>query len=207
MGNVAASGGYWISCSADKILADPTCITGSIGVLGMIPNMQDFFKNKLGITFDYAQTNENADFLPITKPLPAYQKALIEKEIEKIYNEFLELVAEGRNMTTEQVDEIARGRVWNAVDAKRIGLIDELGGLNDAIELAAKEAGIEDYKLYSLPYQKDPFQQILENFTGQARARFIANELGEDYIYYKYLKQIREMDGIQARLPFEIVIH
>jgi protease-4 len=206
MGGVAASGGYWIAASADKIIADPTTITGSIGVFGIIPNMQEFFNEKLGITFDYANTNENADFPPVSKPMSSYQKMVLEREIGNIYDDFLELVAEGRGMTKEEVHEIAQGRVWNAVDAKNAGLIDELGGMNDAIKMAAEMAELEEYKFLELPYQKDPFEQIIEDLTGQVRTGMIRQELGDFYNYYEYVNEIRHMEGIQARMPFHIEI-
>ncbi len=207
MGEYAASGGYWISCSADKIVADPTTLTGSIGVFGIIPNLEMFFKNKLGMTFDYAMTNKNADFPSITKPLTGYQKEILEREIGKIYDRFLQLVAEGRNMTVEQVDEIAQGRIWSAIDAKKIGLVDELGGFERALELAAEIAGIEDYRIYSLPEQKDPFKQLIKDLTGNTRTKMIKAELGSYYSYFEYLKAIADMEGAQARLPFEIIVN
>ncbi len=207
MGEYAASGGYWISCSADKIVADPTTLTGSIGVFGIIPNLEMFFKNKLGMTFDYAMTNKNADFPSVTKPLTGYQKEILEREIGKIYDRFLQLVAEGRNMTVEQVDEVAQGRIWSAIDAKKIGLVDELGGFERALELAAEIAGIEDYRIYSLPEQKDPFKQLIEDLTGNTRTKMIKAELGSYYSYFEYLKSLADMEGAQARLPFEIIVY
>jgi protease-4 len=206
MGNVAASGGYWISCSADKIVADPTTLTGSIGVFGLIPNMQGFFNNKLGMTFDYVNTNENSDFPPVSKPLSPYQKGVIEREIDIIYQDFLELVAEGRGMTTDEVHELAQGRIWASGDAFENGLIDQIGGMEDAIQLAAELSGVEEYRLFELPFQKDPFQQLMEDLFGQAKASLIRSELGDKYRYYQYLKDIENLQGIQARLPYEIQI-
>ncbi len=206
MGELAASGGYWISCSANKIIADPATLTGSIGVFGIIPDMGQFFKNKLGITFDYATTNENSGFPSVTKPLSPYEKQVLEKEIDWFYNDFLKLVSEGRKMTTEQVDAIGQGRVWSAVAARQRGLVDELGGLNKAIGMAAEMAGITDYTLWSLPAQKEPLQQILDQLMGEARVSMIREELGDYYGYYDYLKKLSQAQGIQARLPFEISI-
>jgi len=206
MGRLAASGGYWISCSADKIIADPTTLTGSIGVFGLIPNMKGFFNNKLGITFDYANTNENSDFPSISKPLSPYQVSKLEMEIDIIYQDFLRLVADGRQMTIEEVHELAQGRIWAAGDAVNLGLVDEIGGFNDAIQMAAELSELDDYRILELPYQKDPFDQLIDELLGKAKTSLIKSELGDKYKYYQYLKSIDEMKGIQARLPFEMDI-
>jgi protease-4 len=181
-------------------------LTGSIGVFGMFPDMGKFFDNKLGITFDYAMTNENSDFPNITKPLPEYHEMIIENEIEKIYDEFLELVSAGRNMPVERVDELGQGRIWSAIDAKESGLVDELGGLQMAIDMAAEAAELDDYTLTSLPVQKDPFQQIMEQLTGQTKAGRVRAELGEFYTYYEMLLELKQMQGPQARMPFDVSI-
>ncbi|MEA3478358.1 MAG: signal peptide peptidase SppA [Bacteroidota bacterium] len=207
MGNVAASGGYWISCGADKIIADPYTITGSIGVLAMIPNMQKLFNNKLGITFDNVKTNDNAGFLSISSPMTPYQQTVLEKAIDDIYQKFLAKVAAGRNMTTGQVHEIAQGRIWSGTDAHEIGLIDEIGGLERALELAAEMAEIEDYRIKELPLQKDPIEQIFEDLMGNSRIdSYMKQELGEYYTYYQYLQTINKGNVIQARLPFVLRI-
>jgi protease IV len=203
MGNVAASGGYWISASADYIMADPNTITGSIGVFGVIPNMQGLFNNKLGITFDKAMTNKNADFVDVMQPLDPFQREKIETEIVRIYDDFLELVANARGKTVEEVDKIAQGRIWTGTDALAIGLVDELGGYEAAIAKAAEMAELGDqYRLLELPEQKDPFQQILSEMTGQSRVKMLQSELGEYYSYVEYMQQAAQMQGIQARLPF-----
>lgn len=206
MGNVAASGGYWISASATKILADPSTITGSIGVFGLIPNMKGLFENKLGITFDHAMTNKLSDFPDVTRPLTNYETMLFEKQIDKIYNHFLTLVSEGRKIERSQVDSIGQGRVWCGKDALKLGLIDQFGGLQDAIKVAAELASVTDYNILSLPAQKEPFQQILDELTGNVSAGRMEKELGEYYTIYQYLKQIKDYEGIQARLPYEVNI-
>ena len=206
MGDVAASGGYWISASATKIIADPSTITGSIGVFGIIPNMQEFFDNKLGITFDNSMTNTHADFPSVNRPLTSYEKMILERQVDKVYTDFLSLVSAGRKMETAQVDSIGQGRVWSGTDAKAIGLIDEFGGLQDAIKLAAELAEITEYNLWSLPAQKDPLKQILDELTGNVSAGRMEKELGEYFTYYQYLKQIKEVQGVQARLPYEIKV-
>ncbi len=207
MSDLAASGGYWISCSADKIVADPMTLTGSIGVFGIFPNFGKFFDERLGITFDRTMTNKNSDFPDVMKPLPEYQQLVMEREIEKIYDEFLHLVSEGRGLTVERVDELGQGRIWSAIDAKEAGLVDELGGLNRAISIAAEEAGIEDYHITSLPAQKEPLQELIDQLTGQARAESrMKAELGEFYDIYQELLQVKQMEGVQARLPFDVEV-
>ncbi len=209
MGNVAASGGYWISASADYIMADPSTITGSIGVFGVIPNMQGLFNNKLGITFDKVLSNKNADFVDVMEPLNPYQRQKIEHEVVRIYDDFLELVANARGMTVEEVDKIAQGRVWTGTDALAIGLVDELGGYEASIAKAAELAGLskDEYRLKELPEQKDPFQQIIAEMTGQSRAKLLQRELGEYYAYVEYMQQLSRMQGVQARLPFFFTIN
>jgi len=203
-GDVAGSGGYYIACAATKIIADPTTITGSIGVFGVVPNFQGLFNKKLGITFDNAATNKNSDFIPVMKPLPPYQTMIIQRDVDHIYNVFTAKVASGRKMKQTQVDSIGQGRIWSGTDAKTIGLIDDFGGLTKAIQLAADLAKTKNYKLLSLPEQKDPFEQIIDELFGNDPSTMIRQTLGEDYKYYQYLKEIREMKGVQARMLFDI---
>jgi len=207
MGNLAASGGYYIACGADKIVANANTITGSIGVFGLIPNFQQFFNNKLGVTFDNVKTNDNADFVQVTKPLSEFQYQLIEQEVDKFYDTFINHVAKGRNMTVEQVDEIAQGRVWSGADALKLGLVDELGDLNAAIELAAQLANLEDYRVIEKPEQKDPFEKIISELLSETRQSNLEKELGKGYYYLKEFKEVYEMKGIQARMPFSIQIN
>lgn len=208
MGNVAASGGYWISTNADYIFADPTTITGSIGVFGVIPNMKGFFNNKLGITFDKVMTNKNADFIDVMEPLSEFQHMKIQQEVVKIYDDFTSLVAKTRNLRQSYVDSIGQGRVWTGIDALELGLVDELGGMEAAIAKAAEKAGLGDqYKLTTLPEQKDPFQQIIDEMTGNAKARMLKQELGQYYSYIEYMEQVKNMSGIQARLPFYFTLN
>ncbi len=208
MGDVAASGGYYISCAATKIIASPNTITGSIGVFGVVPNLQKFFKNKLGITVDGVSTNKHSDYISTFRPMDNYEKEMTQFSVESVYQTFIKHVAEGRNMTVDQIDSIGQGRVWSGVDAKRIGLIDDFGGLEKAVNIAAEIAKIKDYKIIALPVQKDPFTQIIEDLMGDnASESIIRNELGENYIYFKYLKDISNMKGVQARMPYEINIY
>jgi protease-4 len=206
MGNLAASGGYYIACGADYILAQPVTLTGSIGVFGLIPNAQGFFNEKLGITFDGVKTNKNADFVGITKPLPDYQRTMLQHEIDRFYDTFVNHVAQGRNMTYEAVDSIAQGRVWSGLDALEIGLVDDLGGLEDAVEKAASLAGLEDYRTTDYPVEKEPFQQLIEDLFGAMETKILQKHLGPEYKTLMYLRNLTEQSGIQARMPFEIRI-
>jgi protease-4 len=206
-GDVAASGGYWISCMADKIVAHENTITGSIGVFGFIPNMEGLLNDKLGITFDQVETNENAEFMAINRPMTEKEKEVLQYNVDEIYATFLAYVAEGRNIPITRVDSIAQGRVWSGSDAKEIGLVDEFGGLDVAIKMAADMAGIEDYKLVSLPRQTEFFQQIIDELTGKEPDARIRKELGEAYQYYRILKEISQLKGVQARMPYDLQVH
>jgi len=206
-GDVAGSGGYYVACAATKILADPTTITGSIGVFGVIPNFQGLFNKKLGITFDNAGTNKNSDYISVTKPLSAYQAMMIQRDVDHIYDVFTAKVAAGRNMKQTRVDSIGQGRIWSGTDAKTIGLIDDFGGLTKAIQLAAELAKVKHYKLINLPEQKDAFDQIIDEIFGKDPSTMIQQALGEDYKLFQYLKEIREMKGVQARMLYNIYLN
>jgi protease-4 len=208
MGDVAASGGYYVAAPAYKIFAEPTTITGSIGVFGMIPYTGKMFENYLGITFDRASTNAHAG-MSLNRKLTPKELESVQNEVDEIYDQFLGRVAEGRKLTKEQVNVIARGRVWTGSDAKKIGLVDELGGLNDAITFAAKEAKIKEPKVEYYPHNKKnelfDFIDLLNEEEDDAFAKntTIPSEL---LTYYKQLKKIESMTGIQMKLPYEIRI-
>lgn len=208
MGNLAASGGYWISTSADYIFADPATITGSIGVFGVIPNMKGLFNNKIGITFDKAMTNKNADFIDVMEPLSKFQHDKLQHEIVRIYDDFTNLVAQSRGLRQSYVDSIGQGRVWTGADALKLGLVDELGGIEAAIAFAAEKAELgEDYRVTELPEQKDALRQIIEEMGGQAKTRnALKAQLGEYYEYFDQLHKLGQMKGVQARLPFYLKI-
>ncbi len=206
-GDVAASGGYYIACPADRIVAHPNTITGSIGIFGMIPNIGELLNDKLGITTDVVETNEHSNFMSLTRPLTDYERHLLQKSIEDGYDLFVSHVANGRNLTKEQVDEIGQGRVWSGENALEIGLIDQYGGLQDAIVLAAEIAGIENYRTIALPSQPDPLEQFFKSGTENLRARFLKNELGESYTYYEQLKKLSHMNGIIARMPYDVSVN
>jgi protease-4 len=206
-GDVAASGGYYIACASSKILADPTTITGSIGVFGVIPNMEGLFSKKLGITFDWAMTNKNGDYIPVMKPLSPYQTLLIQRDVDHIYDVFTGKVAAGRKIPQAKVDSIGQGRIWSGKAAKSLGLIDEFGGLTKAIETAASLAKIKEYKVISLPLQKEWFEELIDQFTGGDPSAKLQEILGPDYKYYEYIKEIRGMKGVQARMLMDININ
>ncbi|HRY34246.1 MAG TPA: signal peptide peptidase SppA [Bacteroidales bacterium] len=207
-GDYAASGGYYIACAANKIVAEPTTITGSIGVFGVIPNVQKMMNQKLGITIDEVMTNQNSDYIPVYKPLSDFQRAVLTKDIERIYDIFLTRVAEGRKMQRDEVDSIAQGRVWTGLTAKELGLVDETGGLDKALALAAELAEITNYRILSLPEQKDPFSELVEYLSGdQQEETAIRKALGPLYPTYRDLQNLQHMQGIQARLPFSFSLN
>jgi protease-4 len=203
-GNVAASGGYYLSCAADKIVASPNTITGSIGIFGTIPNFAELLNDKLGITTDVVKTNKNADLLTLTRPMTETERNLLQRSIEEGYDTFISHVAEGRKMSKAQVDSIGQGRVWSGENAKQIGLVDDFGGLKEAIAMAAEIEGLDEYRTVDLPSLPDPFEELFKMGTDNIRARFIRNELGEKYRYYEYLKKMAGFNGIYARLPYDI---
>ncbi len=207
MGDVAASGGYYIACAADTILADRTTITGSIGIFGMIPNVQKLMTDKLGITQDVVTTNEHSDMISLTRPMSAFERDLMQQTIEDGYDTFISRVAEGRKMEKTAVDAIGQGRVWAATNAKEIKLIDTYGGLTDAINLAKKMANLDNYRIVNLPKLKDPFEELLKGFSGSARASFMKDEMGENFKYYEQLRSIISQKGVLARMPYDIEIH
>lgn len=207
-GDVAASGGYYISCAADSIFASPTTITGSIGVFGIIPNMQGFFKNKLGITFDGVKTSPYSDAGAIYRPLTEKEKKIIQNSVDNIYNNFKQRVADGRKRTNEYVDSISQGRVWSGSKAIRIGLIDKYGGLQDAIDCAARMAKLKEYRLTEYPEVKNIFDRLFGRADNTMKTQTLRNELGEvNYKIYKELIRVKEMtNAVQARMPFEFFI-
>ena len=207
MGDVAASGGYYIACAADKIVASEKTITGSIGVFGVIPNMEGFFNNKMGITFDGAKTNDHADMMSLFKPLTGEEKDIIQIGVEKIYDDFITKVAAGRGMTKEEVDAIGQGRVWVGNDALEIGLVDEIGGLNRAIDIAQEMAKLENFELENYPKRKDPVEQFIEELSGNMETRFMKAKLGDNYKYYQKMESVTKNTGIMARMPFDIDVH
>ncbi len=207
-GDVAASGGYYMSCNADSIFAEPNTITGSIGVFTILPNMQKFFKNKLGITFDGVKTAPDADELSISKPLTDMQKRYFQNDVDSIYHTFKFRVADGRKKDIGYVDSIAQGRVWLGAKGLQLGLVDELGGLQNAIDCAARMAKVSDYRLTEYPEPKSFLDLLLGHYKKSVSMKAMKEELGEDgYRTYMSIKNLKDMVGkTQARLPFDFVI-
>jgi protease-4 len=206
-GDVAASGGYYIACGADSIFAAPNTITGSIGVFGIIPNMEGFFKNKLGVTFDGVNTATYADAGSVYKPLGETEKAIIQSGIERIYTQFKSRVATGRKRDTAYIESIAQGRVWSGEDALRIGLVDRLGSLDEAITCAANMAKLSSFGLREYPEAKTQWYKNLFKDDLPEPSAMIRRELGEEnYKLFEQLKKIKTISGsAQARLPFEVI--
>jgi protease-4 len=208
MGDVAASGGYYIAAPGTTIFAEPTTITGSIGVFGMIPYIGKMLENKLGITFDRAGTNAHS-IMSLMKKLTPEELKMIQEEVDYTYMEFLNRVAVGRNLSVDEVNVIARGRVWTGRDALEIGLVDRLGGLRDAIQYASKKAGITDKKVLYYPLQEENiWQDLLENFDeGNGNMVKVNQKLPEVLTAsYESLLRMSNRFGIQMRLPYEITI-
>lgn len=208
MGDYAASGGYYISCMADSIFAEPNTLTGSIGVFGIIPNLQSFFKNKLGVTFDGVKTAEYADMGTMARPLTPVEQRFIQAGVDTVYATFKSRVAEGRLLPAAVVDSIAQGRVWDGTDALKLGLVDHLGGLRSAIDCAARLSHTASYSLKEYPEPEAPFQQLINQLTGGLETRSLKETLGEHYAIYDQLKRLAGMEGgIMARLPFDLIVN
>lgn len=205
MGDVAASGGYYIACSAHSIVARPTTITGSIGIFGMIPNFKGL-TDKIGLSFDGVKTNEYADLLSVVRPMSVSEKNMLQMWVERGYKTFTTRCADGRNTTPEAINEVAQGRVWSGSDAKEVGLIDKFGGINTAIELAAEMAGIEEYRIVELPKEKEFFEKLMEDLSAKVQTTALKMQLGEHYELYNTLNKYRGLSGLQARMPFEVEI-
>jgi protease-4 len=206
MGDVAASGGYYIACAADTIVAEPTTITGSIGVFGVLFNAQKFFNNKLGITFDQVKIGEFADLGDYTKPMTAAERQIIQNEINRIYEDFTTKVAAGRKMPIDNVKRIAEGRVWSGVDALRIGLVDKLGNIDDAVKIAANKAKLTEFRIVNYPELEEPFQKLMKQLGGEIKTYLIPSEYKELAPYLKTLESMKNTKGIQARLPLNFQI-
>ena len=209
MGDYAASGGYYIACMADKILAEENTLTGSIGVFSMFPNAQKLMNDKMGINFDTVKTgNYSLGISPFVELSPQ-EKQIMQTSTEEFYNTFLERVSVGRKMNKDSVNAVAQGRIWTGSKAKELGLVDEIGGLDEAIDIAKDMAGLDSYRLSEYPKSKEPIQQLIEQVTGKkavSHKATIKKELGDLYPYYEYMSDLKKLQGIQARLPFEIEI-
>jgi protease-4 len=207
-GDVAASGAYYLSCKADSIFALPGTITGSIGVFTIIPNLQSFFKNKLGVTFDGVKTAPEADILTTTRPLTAYERGVVQNVIDTIYHDFKSRVADGRRLDVGYVDSIAQGRVWSGTLGQSLGLVDRIGTLQDAIDCAARMAKTSDYRLVESPEPKSFLDRLLGTYKRNAGMQAVKDEIGEDgYRTFITLKKVKSMIGVtETRLPFDLTI-
>lgn len=206
MSNYAASGGYYISAPATIIFAQPTTLTGSIGIFGLIPHAKGLLENKLGITTESVKTNRYADSPSVIRPMDGSEKIIMQQNIDRGYNDFISRVASGRNISVEDVDAMGEGHVFIAGDALLKGLVDKIGGLNDAIAEAASLAGIESYRITELPEEEDPYTRILKSFSGEIKTSIIKRELGADVIYWNDINELRSLSGIQARLPYFLTL-
>jgi protease IV len=202
LSDVAASGGYYMAMGCDSIVAMPTSITGSIGIFGMILNMQGLFENKLGLTFDNINTGRFSDLYTVTRPLTDYEKQIIQNDVERGYNTFTTKAAEGRNIDLEKIQEIAGGRVWSGIEAMEIGLIDAFGTLDDAIAMAADKAGTDEYRVVYYPVQQTFFEQLMSDLSNDIQAKWLRVKTGELYPYLKMVHELESMVGLQARMPY-----
>lgn len=207
MGDYAASGGYYISCAADSIIAEPNTITGSIGIFAILPNLQKFFNDKLGVTFDGVKTGKYADLGDVTRPLTPEEKAILQDEVNHGYDDFTKAVAAGRHKTQAYINSIGQGRVWTGEQAIKIGLVDRLGNINDAVKSAARMAKITDYNLVPYPEQKSIFNKSSDGLMAKVKMNWMQSELGDNFRYYEELKSIKKIMRIpQARLPFMVEV-
>lgn len=203
MGDVAASGGYYISCAANKIVAEPNTLTGSIGIFGIFPNLTGLF-NKIAITTDVVKTNTYADFGDMSRPMTDGEKLLLQKYIERGYDTFITRCADGRDMTKEAINEIGQGRVWTGEQAMKIGLVDEMGGIGTAIAKAAELADVTDYSITSVSSSKDFFTTLLEKQLEDVKMSVVKSFMGTEFNEFITLQKIKSSAGIQARLPYDI---
>jgi protease-4 len=207
-GDVAASGAYYLSCNADSIFALPGTITGSIGVFTIIPNLEGFFKNKLGITWDVVKTAPEGDIMTVTRPLTPVERTLIQNDVDTIYRDFKSRVADGRRKSTEYIDSIAQGRVWSGTTGQKLGLVDRIGNLQEAIDCAARMAKTNNYRLLEYPEPKGFLDRLLGSYRRSVSVKSMKDELGEDgFRTYQTIKKVKSMVGkTETRLPFDLVI-
>ena len=206
MGDYAASGGYYISCAADTIVAEPTTLTGSIGIFGLIPNAKGL-TDKLGLSFDVVKTHKFADFGNIMRGMNTDEQTLLQMYINQGYDLFVSRCAEGRKMSKNEIEKIAEGRVWTGEAAKKIGLVDILGGIDKALEIAVKKAKVEGYTVVGYPDRKNVLQELLNSKPGNyIESRMLKSQLGDYYNGFSMLKNLEKADFMQARVPFELNI-
>jgi len=205
MGDYAASGGYYIACMADKIVAEPNTITGSIGIFGVIPDISGLNK-KIGVTYDGVKTNKLSDAISVNRAFTPEERDLMQNYVNRGYELFVKRCAEGRKMTIVQIKAIAEGRVWTGEDALKIGLVDRIGGLKDAIKMAVNRAKLKTYNVSEYPVKESFETKFMKSFTEDMETRFVKAQLGEQYNLYKQVKNLDKINGIQARLPYDLNI-
>jgi protease-4 len=207
MGEVAASGGYYIAAPADTIVAQPNTITGSIGIFGILFNVQELVNDKLGVTTDVVSTGELSDFGNMARPLTEVERTIIQSSVEEGYETFISRVAEGRGMHPDSVRKVASGRVWTGSQAKARGLVDVLGGLDTAIGIAAAKIKVgEDYRVVYYPEKKPWFEELMVSFSDQVQVRILQSQLGEQYPLFQKIQKIKQYQGVQVRMPQDLVI-
>lgn len=205
MGDYAASGGYYISCIADAIVAQPNTITGSIGIFGIIPNISGL-NSKLGLTYDGVKTNKMSDAISVNRPFRPEERELMQNYVNRGYELFVKRCADGRKKTTDQIKAIAEGRVWTGEDALKIGLVDKIGGIDEAIQIAAVKARLTAYNVKEYPAKEDFATKLMKSFGDDMESKIMKVQLGENYKIFKALKNVEKINGIQARLPYELII-
>lgn len=205
MGDYAASGGYYIACNTDRIFAQPTTLTGSIGIFGIFPNIGGL-TDKLGIKFDNVKTNKYSDFGATYRPMNTEERAILQRYINNGYELFTKRCAEGRNMNIDLLKAIAEGRIYSGTDAMRLGLVDEMGGLEEAIAFAAKKANISDYTIKYYPSVKSWIEQISDIFSTSVEERIVKSRLGENYLIFRAIQKAQTTTGIRAMMPYEIMV-
>jgi protease-4 len=208
MSDVAASGGYYMAMGCDQIVAQPNTITGSIGIFGLVFNITDFMNNKLGVTFDGVGTSPHADWPTATRDMTDFEKSRIQQSVNLGYENFTKKAAAGRKMPVEKLKSLAQGRVWSGLEAKENGLVDVLGGIDDAIVIAAKAAKLKDgdYRVRYFPEKKKPIEEIFEKMMGDSEEKLMTGKLGALAPYVKMYNKLMNMGGMQTRMPFELVI-
>lgn len=205
MGDYAASGGYYISCMADSIVAQPNTLTGSIGIFGLIPNVQGL-NNKIGITFDGVKTNKLSDAISVNRPFTPEEKDLMQNYVNRGYELFVKRCADGRRMKIDQIKAIAEGRVWSGKEALKIGLVDKIGGIDEAVMMAAKKANLISYQIVEYPKKESFAEKIMKSFSSHAETHFIKSKLGEQYQLFEEITNLNKVNGIHALLPFKLVV-
>jgi len=205
MGDYAASGGYYISCTANTIVAQPNTITGSIGIFGLIPNIKGL-NEKLGLSYDGVKTNKMSDAISINRAFTPEERGLMQNYVNRGYELFVKRCADGRKMTTDQIKAIAEGRVWTGEDAIKIGLVDKIGGLNDAIAIAVKQAKIDAYNINTYPEKENFTTKLLKDLGKDVQLKFVKAQLGEHYQLFDQIKKMESLKGIQAKMPYDLII-